>query len=34
MQNSDYRNRIAENGYAMVANNYSWEKKLEGYEVL
>lgn len=34
MTNKDLRNRIALAGYDMVRTNYSWDKKLEGYEVL
>ncbi len=34
MSDEDYRNRIAMSGYNTVKENYSWGKKLEGYEKL
>lgn len=34
MSDESYRNSIAENGYRMVRENYSWNKKLDGYEVI
>jgi glycosyltransferase involved in cell wall biosynthesis len=32
MSDETYRNSIAENGYRTVKENYSWNKKLDGYE--
>ena len=32
INDENYRNSIAENGYRMVKENYSWNKKLDGYE--
>lgn len=32
MSDESYRNSIAENGYRTVKENYSWNKKLDGYE--
>ena len=32
MRDEIYRNSIAENGYRMVKENYSWNSKLDGYE--
>ena len=32
MNDENYRNSVAENGYRMVKENYSWNKKLDGYE--
>ena len=34
MTNAELRNRIAFAGYDMVKTNYSWAKKLDGYEIL
>lgn len=34
MQNKDMRNSIAKAGYDMVSSEYSWNKKLDGYEEL
>lgn len=31
MENSNKRNSIANQATAMVKNNYSWDKKLQGY---
>lgn len=32
MSDENYRNSIAENGYRIVKENCSWNKKLDGYE--
>ena len=34
MRNPEYRKKIACAGYETVLHNYSWDKKLEGYESL
>lgn len=34
LQNKNYRNDIAERGYEMVKQHYSWTEKLNGYECL
>lgn len=34
MGNVDLRNLLGKNGYEMVKQNYSWNKKLEGYELI
>lgn len=34
LSNSEKRNQIAENGYYMVRDNYSWDAKLAGFEIL
>lgn len=32
LENSELRNQIAENGFQLVRDNYSWNAKLSGYE--
>ena len=34
MDNCEKRNTIAQNGYNFVKENFSWDKKLEGYEMI
>lgn len=34
MENTEFRNKIAENGYQMIQNHYSWFDRLSGYETL
>lgn len=34
MEDQDFRNRIAYNGFDIVKNNYTWTAKLDGYEQL
>lgn len=34
MRNSSHRKKISDAGYQTVLHNYSWDKKLEGYESL
>jgi glycosyltransferase involved in cell wall biosynthesis len=33
IENEDKRNAIAQNGYMLMKTSYSWEKRLEGYEL-
>ena len=34
MQHAEFRNKIAEGGHVMVRDNYGWDTKLKGYEIL
>ena len=34
IEEDTFRNKIAENGYKLVQENYSWNAKLEGYEII